>query len=127
MPNRIWTVTLLAVLSLLFAACAASQPPQEVQVALSEFKINSSLAAFSRGTSYRFAAKNTGTVSHELMIMPRGLTKPSDAVAYIEAKDLPAGASKTLDFTFRVGGDYEFACRLPGHYEAGMLLPIVVK
>lgn len=127
MLNRIWTVALLAVLSMLLAACTGSQPPQEVQVALSEFKVDSALTTFSRGTAYRFVVKNTGAIVHEFMVMPRGLTGHSQAVAYIEAKYLPAGASKPLDFTFRVGGDYEFTCRLPGHYEAEMFLPIVVK
>ena len=36
------------------------------------------------------------------------------------------GASKTLIWTFTKSGVYEFACNIPGHYEAGMKGTIVV-
>jgi uncharacterized cupredoxin-like copper-binding protein len=40
------------------------------------------------------------------------------------------GETKTFDYTFAssmMGQYFEFACHLPGHYEAGMKLPITVS
>jgi uncharacterized cupredoxin-like copper-binding protein len=37
------------------------------------------------------------------------------------------GTTVTREFTFTQAGDFEFAYRVPGHYEAGMLLPITVQ
>jgi uncharacterized cupredoxin-like copper-binding protein len=36
------------------------------------------------------------------------------------------GTTVTREFTFTQTGDFEFACHVSGHYEAGMLLPITV-
>ena len=43
--------------------------------------------------------------------------------------DLPPGATETLEITFTTpapAGTLELACYVPGHYEAGMHLPIAV-
>jgi len=48
----------------------------------------------------------------------------------IEADELTPGATKSFDYTFNEtapAGTLEFACHIPGHYEAGMNLPITVK
>lgn len=118
-------------------AATAAVTATEVQVTLSETKIESSLTTFSTGVPYHFVVTNEGTVEHELMIIPP--VKPGQvsatqmdkmALAHIEEADLPAKAKQTLDFTFTKpapAGTLEFACHLPGHYEAGMKLPITVK
>lgn len=52
------------------------------------------------------------------------------ALAMIEASDMPAGTTATFDYTFTEAapdGALEFACHRPGHYEAGMKCPIVVE
>ena len=41
-----------------------------MQVTFSEFKITSSVTAFSPGTSYHFVVTNNGKIAHEFMIMP---------------------------------------------------------
>ena len=49
---------------------------------------------------------------------------------HIEEVDLPAGAKQTIDYTFTqayAAGMLEMACHLPGHYELGMSLPVIVK
>ena len=43
------------------------------------------------------------------------------------ARTLEAGASTTLAWRFSHKGEFEFACLLPGHYEAGMHGVVVVK
>ena len=133
----------LIVTGLLLTACGAQGRPagEEVRVTLTEFGIQSSIAEFNTGLPYRFVVTNEGVVNHEFMIMPpmthgqMGMTMNMDeldqmALAMIEADDLPGGATTSFDFTFseRAGkGILEFACYTPGHYEAGMKLPITVK
>jgi uncharacterized cupredoxin-like copper-binding protein len=124
-------IATLAIL-LLVGACGASSAqsngnPTEVQISLSEFKIESSQTTFTTGTPYRFVIKNEGTVAHDWAIMPRGETDQSQALVQVGQSQLPPGATVIQDFTFTQTGDFEFACHLPGHYEAGMWLPITVQ
>lgn len=134
-------VVILVVAGLLLTACGGQQPVTEVQITLTEFGIESSLTDFERGVPYRFVVTNAGSVEHEFMIMPplsademgmgmdmMGLDEM--ALAMIEAADLPAGATASYDYTFTEvapAGTLEFACHTPGHYEANMKLPIIVK
>jgi len=55
---------------------------------------------------------------------------------WIRARALPAGVSwaqvdpgqkGTIVWTFIRAGSFEFACRIPGHFEAGMIGRITVK
>ncbi len=118
-------------------ASSSGGSPVQVQVTLSDFKVDSSLTTFSTGVPYHFVVTNKGSVAHEFLIMApaQGVTSsesqlPQGALAGIAGKDLPAGGTKTLDYTFTAAapaGTLEFACHLPGHYEAGMHLPIVVQ
>jgi uncharacterized cupredoxin-like copper-binding protein len=51
------------------------------------------------------------------------------SVAVIEADDLPPGATVAVDVVFDEPaemGELEFGCHVPGHYDAGMFLPIEV-
>ena len=43
-----------------------------------------------------------------------------------EIEDIGPGEMKTLTWTFAEPGRYQFACHLPGHYEAGMVLEVEV-
>ncbi len=130
---RIVSWSALAVSALLLAACAgtasgaAANNPAQVQITLTEFKFDSSLTTFAVNTPYHFVIKNAGTVAHEWMIMPRGETDVSKALVKVGQDQLTPGATVTQDYTFTMPGDYEFACHMPGHYEAGMKLEIVVK
>lgn len=52
------------------------------------------------------------------------------ALAIVPAEDLTPGTTKSFDHSFTESasaGRLEFACHTPGHYEAGMKLPIIVK
>ncbi len=123
----------VAMVALTLAACAgsasgaAANTSAPVQITLSEFKIDSSLTSFAVNTPYHFVIKNTGSVAHEWMIMPRGETDVSKALVKVGQDQLAPGATVTQDFTFAKPGEYELACHVPGHYEAGMKLEIVVK
>ena len=126
----------------ILAACGgapASKSSGEVQITVDEFKVTSSQTTFQTGVPYHFVIANKGTTPHEVLIMPpatAGMTADqiqalkSSALDGITGDDLTAGATKTMDYTFTKAypaGSLEFACHLPGHYEAGMNLPIEVK
>ncbi len=131
-------ITLLVVAIFVLTACGGggAKSPVTVQVTLTEFKIDSSLTTFSTGVPYHFVVTNKGTTIHEFMIMPpmEGAVAPDQvqkaALAGITQDKLPAGATATVDYTFTQpapAGKLELACHTPGHYEAGMHVPIIVQ
>jgi uncharacterized cupredoxin-like copper-binding protein len=150
---RLFLVMAVILGGLLLAACgpgaSSNQPtaqpvsaqPVDVQVKMSEFKVEPSITTFKVGVPYRFTVTNTGTVAHDFSISPPTMAHHGgsgmsveeahkDALAVIEADELPPGATKTVEVTFSKPTSQtslEIACHTPGHYEAGMLLPITVN
>jgi uncharacterized cupredoxin-like copper-binding protein len=134
----IWGISLM-VLGAVLTACggsASSANVVNVTVTLSDFKYDSSLTTFKQGVAYHFTVTNNGATNHDFYIMPPS-TDPLTAdqakamsLAGISGDQLPPGTSKTLDYTFTKAypaGSLEFACHLPGHYDAGMHLPVIVQ
>jgi uncharacterized cupredoxin-like copper-binding protein len=123
--------SLIALLILTLSACgggaATPKTPVEVQVTATEFKFDSSLTTFSVGTPYHFVLTNKGSVGHDWMILAAGEKDETKSVVEVEDTDFPPGKTLTKDYTFTQPGNYEFACHVAGHYEAGMVLKIVVK
>jgi len=128
---------LVLAMAVTLTACggSASGGPQTVNVIEQEMSITSSVTAFTAGVSYHFVITNKGTMPHEFLIMaptpdPSTVAQARQAaLVTIASSDLPAGATKTVDFTFPKAvpdGSLEMACHLPGHYEAGMHLSITV-
>ncbi len=135
-----WFILFMIVAALGLAGCSGSASahsgPVDVNVTLNEFSITSSLTTFTVGVPYHFIVTNNGTAAHEFQIMPPATGQLTQSqiqqmsLAGIGQADLAAGATKTLDYTFTKAypqGSLEFACHLPGHYEAGMHISIVVK
>jgi uncharacterized cupredoxin-like copper-binding protein len=134
-------ISLMVVSVFVLAACggassATSSKTVDVQVTLTDFKITSSLTTFSTGVPYHFTVTNKGAVSHQMVIMPPESGQlTTDQVqklmlAGIGGEGMAAGQTRTFDYTFTQpasAGTIEFACHLPGHYDAGMHTPIVVK
>lgn len=134
-------IVALAAAALLIAACSGqgSGETVEVQVTLTEFGFEASLTDFKVGVPYRFVITNTGAVNHEFMIMAplagedMGMNMDEldeTALAMIEEDQLPSGATMSFEYAFMEAADegsLEFACHVPGHYEAGMKLPITVS
>jgi uncharacterized cupredoxin-like copper-binding protein len=126
----------------ILAACGgspASNTPVEVQMTVNEFSITSSLTTFKVGVNYHFVVVNKGTMPHELIIMaPTTPDMTADQIQAAKAAGLDAitgdnltpGSTQSMTYQFLKAypaGTLEFACHLPGHYESGMKLPIVVQ
>ena len=88
------------------------------------------------GETVRFVHRNDGKVLHEFVI---GRKKDLEQHAAMMRKypgmghDEPymahvaAGKSVEMIWTFNRAGEFDFACLIPGHFEAGMVGRIVVK
>lgn len=89
-----------------------------------------------QGETVRFVVKNAGQMLHEFVI---GTKKELEEHAAMMKKfpnmehDEPymahvaSGATGELVWTFNRPGQFDFACLIPGHYEAGMQGKIIVK
>ena len=88
------------------------------------------------GETVRFVHRNDGKVLHEFVI---GTKKDLEEHAAMMRKypgmehDEPymahvaAGKSAEMIWTFNRAGEFDFACLIPGHFEAGMVGRIIVK
>jgi len=88
------------------------------------------------GETVRLAIRNSGKLLHELVI---GTAKELDEHAALMQKfpgmehDEPymahvsAGKSGAIVWTFNRTGEFDFACLIAGHYQAGMRGKIIVK
>lgn len=91
--------------------------------------------AFQQGETVRFVIRNQGKLLHEMVI---GTKAELDAHAAMMAKSpgmkhgdpsmahVPAGKSGELVWTFNRAGEFDFACLVAGHYQAGMVGKISV-
>ena len=105
----------------------------DVLVTLTNFSIRSTRTTFLARVPYHFIVINSSATSHEFMIMSPTTNSMSmdqmDKKALAHIATIRPGQRATLDFTFTkaaLDGTLEFACHLPGHYQAGMKLGIVV-
>jgi uncharacterized cupredoxin-like copper-binding protein len=112
--------------ALLLPACAP-EASQDVTLKLTEFGIETPVTTFTAGTRYRFTIKNAGTVEHEWMLMPRGVTDHGRMLSAVDKGLLRPGATAEKFVIFVEKGEFEFACHLPGHYEGGMHTGVTVR
>ncbi len=88
-----------------------------------------------RGETVAFTVTNTGKLVHEFVIGDQafhdrhekemaGKTMPMADDA--DSIGLPAGATKTLTYTFGQAGTLQYGCHTTGHYPAGMKGTITV-
>ncbi len=129
----------LTFLITILTACGstAATPPvpsgyTEVQITLSDYKIQSSLTTFTAGKPYYFVITNKGAVTHEFMIMPPGMgghIKTLNKMSFAAVENIAAGETTTLKFTFERTASpqhLEFSCHYADHYARGMMLSVVV-
>ncbi len=88
------------------------------------------------GEQIKFVLKNAGTLNHEFFL--DSFEKNAKHKIEMEknpemehddpnAKRLAANASADIVWKFSKPGRFEFACLIPGHYEAGMHGVVIVK
>jgi uncharacterized cupredoxin-like copper-binding protein len=83
-----------------------------------------------RGETVRFRVKNSGQTLHEMVIgTPDGLKKHAEDMRKHPGMkhDAPylthvaPGKNGTIVWQFTQAGEFEYACLVPGHFEAGMM------
>ena len=88
------------------------------------------------GETVRFEIRNRGRMLHEMVIgTPAELAEHARLMAKNPGMEHDApymahvdpGKTGEIVWTFNRAGEFEYACLLPGHYEAGMRGRIVVK
>lgn len=91
--------------------------------------------SFKQGETVRFVIRNQGKLLHELVIGTKAeldahaaMMAKSPAMKHDEASTahVPAGKSGELVWTFNRAGEFDFACLVAGHYQAGMVGKISV-
>jgi uncharacterized cupredoxin-like copper-binding protein len=103
-----------------------------VPVDLRDFAIESGQVRFRTGQPYRFAVHNEGVILHEWLIEAAGAENEPlihdgpDGAVISELEGIMPGTGQDLTWTFDEPGAYRMACHIPGHAEAGMIIPIEV-
>ncbi len=89
-----------------------------------------------QGETVRFVIKNEGQMLHEFVL---GTKKELDEHAALMVKfptmehdepymaHVPAGKTGEIVWTFNRAGDFDFACLIAGHYQAGMVGKVKVS
>lgn len=99
-----------------------------------EFAILPSIRTFKPGVHYYFVVSNKGKQTHAFTFVPTypDGTPMNEYYQYdhmlIGLDTIPPGTTQTINYTFTAAeaGHYEIACRMRGHYLAGMHVPVVV-
>lgn len=88
------------------------------------------------GETIKFVVTNTGKLRHEFMIgdmeeqrQHADMMKQMPDMVHEDANTLTLepGETKSLVWQFTKASKLEVACHIPGHYEAGMSIPVVVR
>jgi uncharacterized cupredoxin-like copper-binding protein len=142
------TLMLIAGLTLVLAACSggdgagtpgtnANDSIRTVTATLSDdMTIQLSESDFSVGETVRFEVTNSGAIPHEFYLgdaeaQEHHAEEMADMGAEMmhDEEDgiaVEPGATETLEYTFEQAGEILAGCHEPGHYEAGMVAPIIV-
>ena len=115
----------------------AEKVTRTIKIAMTDdMKFSPNVLTIKQGETIRFQVQNKGKMLHEMVI---GTKKELDDHAAMMLKhpnmehDEPymahvdAGQSADIVWLFNRAGDFEFACLIPGHYQAGMAGKIKVS
>lgn len=89
-----------------------------------------------QGETIKFIVTNNGKILHEMVIgTPQELQQHATMMRKFPGMEhdephmahVDPGRSESLTWTFNKAGDFEFACLIPGHFEAGMVGKIKVS
>lgn len=107
-----------------------------VEVAMSEMRFAPDRIKVKAGETIRFFVRNNGNLPHELVIGPAEELKEHAAMMrtqpdmkHADASTAAVGPGKVggLVWQFDKPGTIDFACLVPGHFEAGMVGRIEVE
>lgn len=118
----------------------AKKPARTVEIVMKEtndgmsFEPNS--VAVKKGEQVRFVLKNVGETDHEFVLATRA-ENDKHAIAMQKNPDMEhddpnarrvaPGKSDEIVWKFSKSGEFDFACLIPGHREAGMHGSVAVK
>ena len=123
---------LLAVFTLLLAACGGGKSTTKLDVTMTDFKYDMEDYTIAAGKEITMNIKNDGAVLHEFVIMKYGLDigddfGPEDEDNIYWEVEVDPGASKTVTFTAPAdAGEYQIVCGTEGHFKAGMVTKLTV-
>ena len=114
----------------------AKQVKRTIKVTMSDtMRFTPDMIAVKQGETVRITIKNQGKLLHEFVI---GTKAELDQHAALMLKfpnmehdepymaHVPAGGTGSIIWTFNRAGDFDFACLIAGHYQAGMVGKISV-
>lgn len=114
----------------------ASAVKRTIEITMSDaMRFTPSTIEVKQGEVVKFVVKNGGKMMHELVI---GTKKDLDEHAALMVKfpkmehdepymaHVPAGKRNDLIWNFNRAGEFDFACLIAGHYQAGMVGKIKV-
>lgn len=114
------------------AQASPSAEPVCVGIVVEEYAVRPQAAALRVNQPYIFAVGNAGKITHEFVIERAGAEDEPMEVEVngeeqeSELEDIAPGMTKELAWTFTEPGRYQFACHVPDHYEAGMVVEFEV-
>ena len=135
---RIFAAVLAAGLLAAGSATIASSHPSSsgqnaVSVRLKEMRVTASPQTVESGRVL-FAARNVGSVIHELVVVRTSRPLPVRGYRAVEPKgasigeieDIEPGQAKKVTLTLKPG-NYLLLCNVVGHYQLGMSTSLVVR
>lgn len=137
---RILTLVPVAGLAVLVVACSggADSPDRTVRVRMfDDMRYEPNRLDVNAGETVRFEVTNSGEVRHEFFIGTpdehsqhademRERDHDDEAHANPAAVTVEPGETGILEYTFDEAGELLVGCHQPGHYEAGMVVPLTV-
>jgi hypothetical protein len=116
-------IAVLATLTVLLAAPAASPAPQRMQVTQDEWSLKLTRGRLKPG-KVSIEVINFGQDSHDLVILRK--VKGSKPIRFAKQDNFMRGGRAEKVVTL-LAGKYTLWCSLPKHKERGMVAPLTVK
>ncbi|HET7868420.1 MAG TPA: cupredoxin family protein [Burkholderiaceae bacterium] len=100
------------------------------------FRFTPELVTIQRGQTVKFVVSNSGKQLHEMVLGTADELKkhaelmrkfPGMEHADANMAHVKPGARGEIVWQFTQAGEYQFACLIPGHFEAGMIGKVIVK
>ena len=117
-------------------AAEADKAERTLEVVMSDdMRFTPDRVTFTEGETVRLVVKNAGKIMHELVIGDQAsLAEHAEMMVRFPNMEhdepymahVPPGETREIVWTFNRDGEFEFACLIPGHYQAGMLAKVEV-